>query len=515
MRYDHIIVGAGSAGAALAARLTEDPDRSVLLLEAGGDYPEFERIPEEVRLAYGSKIPVWDSDHIWNFSARATDIARMDIPRGKITGGSSGVNGAQFLRGVREDYDRWAEWGNDAWSFENVLPYFKRMEADQDYRDEYHGNDGAIMCRRYPEEDWPPHANAFYEACRDAGFPDCPDHNRPDSTGVGPLTFNIIDGVRMSTNIGYLNPARHRLNLTIRSNCHVHGIIFDENQAVGALVISGREMFSVYGDEIVLCAGAVGTPHILLLSGVGPGEQLRELGIPVVQDLPGVGRNLRDHPDVPLCWYTKEDYPLDVNQTTSGTVTLRYTAEGSPFVNDMIVYMANYLAARPFRGLDEKDPVGIGASQCLYLALSEGELRLQSTDPRQQPILDYNLLDDPFDRKRMRDGLRLCNELFKHSAFSEIVEKRAGPSDEVMESDALLDEWMKTEVVTAHHISSTCKMGPSSDPLAVCDQYGRVYGLDGLRIVDASIMPDTVRANLNVTVMTMGEKVADFIKQGS
>ena len=222
-----------------------------------------------------------------------------------------------------------------------------------------------------------------------------------------------------------------------------------------------------------------------------------------------------DHPDVPLCWYTKEDYPLDVNQTTSGTVTLRYTAEGSPFVNDMIVYMANYLAARPFRGLDEKDPVGIGASQCLYLALSEGELRLQSTDPRQQPILDYNLLDDPFDCKRMRDGLRMCNELFKHSAFSEIVEKRAGPSDEVMESDDLLDEWMKTEVVTAHHISSTCKMGPSSDPLAVCDQYGRVYGLDGLRIVDASIMPDTVRANLNVTVMTMGEKVADFIKQGS
>ena len=142
-------------------------------------------------------------------------------------------------------------------------------------------------------------------------------------------------------------------------------------------------------------------------------------------------------------------------------------------------------------------------------------MRLQSTDPRQQPILDYNLLDDPFDRKRMRDGLRLCDELFRHKAFGDIVERRAGPSDEVMESDELLDEWMKAEVVTAHHISSTCKMGPSSDPLAVCDQYGRVYGLDGLRIVDASIMPDTVRANLNVTVMTMGEKVADFIKQGS
>ena len=230
--------------------------------------------------------------------------------------------------------------------------------------------------------------------------------------------------------------------------------------------------------------------------------------------MPGVGRNLRDHPDVPLCWYTKEDYPLNIDQVTSGTVTLRYTAPGSPFVNDMILYVGNYLAARPFRGLDEKAPVGVGVSQCLYLALSEGELRLQSTDPRQQPILDYNLLDDPFDLKRMRDGLRLCNELFSHDAFSDIVESRTAPSDEVLESDTLLDEWMKTEVVTAHHISSTCKMGPSSDPLAVCDQYGKVYGVDGLRIVDASIMPDTVRANLNVTVITMGEKVADFIKQG-
>ena len=234
MKYDQIIVGAGSAGAALAARLTEDPDRSVLLLEAGGDYPEFERIPEEVRLAYGSKVPIWDSDHIWNFSARATDLARIDIPRGKITGGSSGVNGAQFLRGVREDYDRWAEWGNEEWSFENVFPYFKRMEADQDFRDEFHGNDGPIMARRYPEDEWPPHAHAFYQACRDAGFPDCPDHNRTDSTGVGPLTFNIIDGVRMSTAIGYLNPTRHRLNLTIRPNCHVHGIIFDGNRAAQA-----------------------------------------------------------------------------------------------------------------------------------------------------------------------------------------------------------------------------------------------------------------------------------------
>ena len=267
MTYDHIIVGAGSAGATLAARLTEDPNRSVLLLEAGADYPEFERIPDEVRLAYGSKVPVWDSDHIWNFSARATGLARIDIPRGKITGGSSGVNGVHFLRGIREDYDRWVEWGNDKWSFENILPYMKRLEADRDFRDEHHGSNGPITCQRIPEHKWAPHHHAFYQACRDAGFPDCPDHNRPDSTGVGPLAFNAIDGVRISTNIGYLNPARHRLNLTIRGDCHVHGIIFDGNRAVGVLVISGREMFSVvrgrnpplrWGDRHTAHSAAVG-----------------------------------------------------------------------------------------------------------------------------------------------------------------------------------------------------------------------------------------------------------------
>ena len=512
--YDHIVVGAGSAGAVLAARLSEDPHRSVLLLEAGNDYPALERMPDSLKYAYGTGAHTWDSGDMWSFRARATDQADIDIPRGRVVGGSSAVNDAQFLRGMPEDFDRWAEWGNTEWRFEKMLPYMRKLEADQDFADEFHGADGPISCRRYRPDEWGPHQHAFYQACRDAGFPDCPDHNRPNSTGVGPLAFNVAGRVRVSTAVGYLDPARNRAGLTIRPNSLVRRVIFEGNRAVGVSVIGGREEYAVYGGEVVLCAGAVGTPQVLALSGVGPGEQLGQFDIPTVHHLPGVGRNLRDHPDVPMAWRTREGFPMDVDQVATGTVTLRFTASGSPFGNDMVIYMGNYAAERPMRGLDHLSPVGIGVSLCLYLALSQGELRIQSKDPRQPPRLDFNLLDDPLDRSRLREGLRTCAELFRHEAFDDIVEERVGPPDDVMDSDDALDSWMKREVVTAHHVSSTCKMGPSNDPLAVVDQYCRVYGVEGLRIVDASIMPDTVRANLNLTVLAMAERAADFIRAG-
>ena len=281
---------------------------------------------------------------------------------------------------------------------------------------------------------------------------------------------------------------------------------------MGLRVAKDGSEFSVYGDEVILCAGAIGSPHILALSGIGPADQLRRFGIPVVQDLPGVGRNLRDHPDVPMSWRTRDGYPLNTNQVATGTVTLRFTASESPFENDLIIFMGNYATERPMRGQDHLRPVGIGVSQCLYLALSQGELRLRSRDPRQPPYLDFNLLDDPFDRVRMRESVRLCADLFRHEAFTPIVEERIAPSDDVLRDDNALDAWMKREVVTAHHVSSTCKMGPSDDPMAVVDQYGWVHGVDGLRVIDASIMPDTVRANLNLTVIAMGERAADLIK---
>lgn len=509
-KYDHIIVGAGSAGSVLAARLTEDPQRSVLVLEAGPDYPDQHGMPDVIKYAYGADETIWNSGHIWHYRARATELTDIDIPRGRVTGGSSAVNDAQFLRAMPEDFNRWAEWGNTEWGYESVFPYILKLESDLDFRNGSHGSDGPITCRRYPRDGWDPQQQAFYQACLDAGFPDCPDHNMPGSTGVGPLAFNIADRVRVSTSIAYLDLARGRAGLDIAPQSQVYKILFEGRRAIGVRTMNDGRETDYFGDEIVLCGGAVGSPHLLALSGVGPADQLRLLEIPVVQDLPGIGKNLRDHPDMPMFWRTIPGFPLNTDQVNTGTVTLRFTATDSPYNNDLVIYMGNYSAENPMRGEDHVRPTGIGVSQCLYLAQSQGELRTVSADPAVPPFLDFNLLGDPFDLARMRESVRLCSELFRHEAFNGIVEERLAPSDGVLQGNEKLDEWMKGNVITAHHVSSTCKMGPSNDPLAVVDQYCRVHGLEGLRIVDASIMPDTVRANLNLTVIAMAERAVEF-----
>src|SRR5215472_8404653 len=336
MQYDDIIVGAGSSGAVVAARLSEDPNRSVLLLEAGPDYRTIEETPHDLLRTMLSL-----ANHDWGWTARATPPREIAFSRGKVTGGCSAVNASIAIRGAPADFDEWAVLGNDEWTFVKVLPFYRKLEHDVDFGGDVHGKGGPIWIERSKRANWHPTVSAFHASSRAMGFADAPDFNDPESTGVGPIARNVRDGIRVSTAIGYLAPARNRLNLSVRGGCLARRVVVENGRAVGVEVEAAGETQHVYGQRITLSAGAVASPAILMRSGIGPRAELERHSIGALVDSTGVGANLIDHPRVLLL----AELSSEAIRRSEGTdhsrpsVVLRYTASGSNEFNNMQLWL--------------------------------------------------------------------------------------------------------------------------------------------------------------------------------
>jgi choline dehydrogenase len=504
--FDEIVVGAGSAGAVIAARLSENGDRSVLLVEAGPDYPGISLTPRTI--LNGLQLAI---DHDWGFVAEMVEGRSIDYARGKVVGGSSAVNGCLALRGIPADYDEWLDLGNRDWSWRTVEPIFRAIEHDMDIVDVHHGQSGSIEVRRPPREHLTPAQAALYEACTHIGFPETVDHNHPESTGVGTGPLNITaDGVRISTAIGYLQPARGRKNLKILSKTLVDRVIIENGRAIGIEILASRGRERITGNRVTLSAGAIGTPTILLRSGIGHAPHLEALGIVPRAVLSGVGQNLVDHAHVGMSWFA----PAGVVEADSPFLqtVCRFTAPDSSKHNDMQVIL---LQALPQPALKLRT--------MLVKPESRGSLTLRSTDPVVAPLIRLNLLSEPEDRRRMIAGIRLLGQLIAHPQMINVGagnlvldDQFTHVADEVQKNLAS-DEWVEAYVgrMVRHyfHPVGTARMGPAHDPDAVVDQHGRVHGISQLRVADASVMPTIPRANTNLPCIMIGERVAAWMTQ--
>ncbi|MBU6393019.1 MAG: choline dehydrogenase [Sphingomonadales bacterium] len=522
--FDYVIVGGGVGGCILANRLSADPSNKVLLLEAGG------KDSSPLIAAPGGLLPIMMSgSHAWKFMSAPQahlDGRMLYLPRGKVLGGGSSINGMTYDRGFHSDYDRWAQAGNRGWSFAEVLPYFKRVESYAPSQDMWHGSEGPIAVTRAAQDH--PFARAFLKAGQQAGYPLCEDLNGATREGFGAVDLTVGRGRRSSASSAYLRPVMKRPNLTVMTGAETRQILFDGKRASGvAVTTEGRNIIATAQREVLLCAGAINTPHLLMLSGIGPAAHLQEHGIAVLHDLPGVGKGLQDHLAAHVKYRSTKPYSMlrYLNPLRGALAMGQYVLLRSGPLADPGMSVACFVKSDPV--LDEPDikmllvsalfgnngrtmvPMhGFYAHINVARPEARGTITLAGPDPATPPVIDQNYNGTEHDRRVMREGVKIARRVFGQQAFDDMRGEEIAPGPAVQTDDEF-DAYIRASAEADYHSVGTARMG--IDPMAVVDPSLRVHGVAGLRVVDASVMPHLPGGNTAIPVAMIAEKAADMI----